>query len=292
MSKKGIVYQGEETYMKILIRFFLLLIAVIILYPIYTTLLYSFMGVREIELNIGGIISGYQDMASPSLLPSYPTLSSYKEFMLYADQYYRMFWNSCLYAVVTVFGQLVIAAPAAFFLARYKFRGKQIILWIYLCVMLMPFQVVMVSEYLILHKLEILNTPFAIILPGIFGTYPVFILTKVFGTISEEVIEAAKIDGAGKCKIFMKICLPIGKGGMMSVAVLGFLEFFNILEQPMIFLENQNLWPLSLFFPQISLYNAGEIFAASILTMIPAVFVFFLGSESLEQGIKAFEVKR
>lgn len=281
----------KELIIKKLVHFCLLIILFIILYPIYITFVHSFMGVREIEVNMGGIISGYTDILKLSILPSYPTLDSYKKVLLYADKFFLMFWNSCLYSASTVAGQIIIAAPAAFFIARYKFKGKKLIFWLYIAVMLMPFQVVMVSEYFVLKQIGIINTQLAIILPGIFGTFPVFILSKVYETIEEEIIDAAKVDGANSLTVFLKICMPIGKGGIISVSVLSFLEFFNIIEQPLIFLQNRNLWPLSLFFPKISLYNAGEVFAASIIIMIPAVLVFFIGEESLEEGMKAFEVK-
>ena len=149
----------------------------------------------------------------------------------------------------------------------------------------------MVSEYLVLMKLSIINTHLAIILPGIFGTYPVFILTKVFMNIPDEVIEAARIDGAGSFTLLSKIVVPIGKGGIVAVAVLDFLECINSIEAPLVFLKDKVLHPLSLFFPEVSLYNAGAVFAASVVIMIPAVLIFLLGDEYLETGFQAFQVK-
>ena len=115
----------------------------------------------------------------------------------------------------------------------------------------------MVSEYLILMDLSIINTHLSIILPGIFGTYPVFILTKVFMNIPDEVLEAARLDGANSFTLLRKVVLPIGKGGIIAVAVLDFLECINSIEAPLVFLKDRALHPLSLFFPEISLYNVG-----------------------------------
>lgn len=273
--------------MKKVVHVWLSLLLILISYPVYITFIHSFMGPSEIALNIGGLLEGYDKMVALPMLPSYPTLKPYKDLLLYADKFYQMFWNSCLYSVSTVLGQIIISAPAAFVMATCKFKGKRLLFWIYIIVMLMPF---MVSEYLVLKRLAIINTPLAIIMPGIFGTYPVFILTKVFETIPGEIVEAAKLDGAGILRIFTDIFLPIGKGGVMSVAVLGFIEYFNIIEQPLIFLSKE-LWPLSLFFPALTRNNSAEVFAASIVIMIPAVMVFFWGKDSLEYGIKAFGVK-
>ena len=261
-----------------LIHFGMAILVLIILAPIYITFVHSFMGMREIMLDIGGILGGGDQMVSLPLLPSYPTLRNYKELLLYAESFYRMFWNSFLQSVPTVLGQVLVAAPAAF-------------VWIYLAVMLMPFQVLMVSEYLILKNLSVINTHLAIILPGIFGTYPVFILMKVFLNIPDDVMEAARLDGANTTTLLWKIGVPIGKGGIVSVAVLDFLECINSIEAPLVFIRDKSLLPLSLFFPAISSENVGEVFAASIIIMIPAVLVFFLGDEYLETGLQAFQVK-
>ena len=277
--------------MKKLIQLCMVFLALIIFAPICITIIHSFMGMRELELNIGGIIGSSKKPVAISLLPSYPTLKNYKELLLYSQDFYRMFWNSVRQSVPAVFGQIVVAAPTAFVMAKYEFRGKRVLFWIYLVAMLMPFQVLMVSEYLVLMKLSVINTHWAIILPAVFGTYPVFILTKVFLNIPDEVMEAARIDGAGSFTLLRKIVLPIGKGGIIAVAVLDFLECINSIEAPLVFLKDKSLLPLSLFFPEVSLYNAGAVFAASVVIMIPAVLIFVLGDEHLETGFQAFQVK-
>ena len=85
--------------------------------------------------------------------------------------------------------------------------------------------------------------------------------------------------------IFFKIGLPLGKSGILSALVLGFLEYWNMMEQPMAFLDDKALWPLSLYLPEITWVQAGSAFCTSIITLIPAVFVFVLGQDYLEQGI-------
>ena len=100
-----------------------------------------------------------------------------------------------------------------------------------------------------------------------------------------EIREAARIDGAGEITIFLKLGLPLGKSGLLSAMVLGFLEYWNMMEQPMAFLEDKALWPLSLYLPEITWGQAGFAFCASVVTLIPAVFVFVLGQDYLEQGI-------
>ncbi len=156
---------------------------------------------------------------------------------------------------------------------------------LYVVLMLLPFQVTMLSSYLVLNRLGMLDTPAAVILPAVFSTFPVFLTYGGFRCIPVQLFEAARIDGAGEWRIFWKLGLPLGKSGLLSAMVLGFLEYWNMMEQPMAFLENKALWPLSLYLPEITWAQAGYAFTASIITLIPAVFVFVWGQDYLEQGI-------
>ena len=93
------------------------------------------------------------------------------------------------------------------------------------------------------------------------------------------------LDGAGEIAIFLRLGLPLGKSGLLSAMVLGFLEYWNLMEQPMAFLDDRWLWPLSLYLPEITWGQAGYAFCASVITLIPAAFVFIMGQDYLEQGI-------
>ncbi len=107
----------------------------------------------------------------------------------------------------------------------------------------------------------------------------------------KELIEAARIDGAGEWRIFRELGMPLASSGILSAGVLGFLEYWSLIEQPMAYLEEQSLWPLSLYLPEIGTEQAGYSFVASVITLIPAVFVFLAGREYLEKGIAASALK-
>lgn len=109
--------------------------------------------------------------------------------------------------------------------------------------------------------------------------------------IPKEIYEAAEVDGAGNLQVFFSIGLPLGLPGMVSAGILGFLESWNMIEQPMTYLKTKSLWPLSLFLPEIGLEEAGLGFAASIMMLLPSLFVFLSGQEYLEQGITAAALK-
>ena len=156
---------------------------------------------------------------------------------------------------------------------------------LYIIMMMMPFQVTMLSQYLVLDKLHLLDTSAAVILPGMFSTFSVFIMYRFFCGIPESVLEAARIDGAGEWRIFLRIGLPLGASGIISALVLSFLECWSMIEQSMTFLETKSLWPLSLFMPEINSSNAGFSLCSSLMALLPAIFVFMAGQDYLEQGI-------
>lgn len=269
----------------------LMAVALICLYPVIFLLTGSLMGSSELKEYLGPVMSGSSGFVSWRLIPLYPTLKSYVELLLDLPQFFVMFWNSVKMTAGILAGQLLVGVPAAWGLARYHFPFRRGIYMLYIILMMMPFQVRMLSDYLVLNSLHLLDTHLGIILPGVFSTFPVFIMYRFFCAVPEAVIESAKLDGAGLWQIFLYIGLPLGEGGIVSAMVLGFLEYWNLIEQPLTFLKEKALWPLSLFLPNIGLEKAGIAFVASVMTLMPSVFVFLLGQNDLEQGIAAAAVK-
>lgn len=224
-------------------------------------------------------------------MPDYPAFSHYENVLLFTPQFYVVFWNSVKITAFILAGQLLVAVPAAWAFAIYPFPRWRLLFTVYLVLMLMPFQVTMLSSYLVLNGLHLMNTHGAVILPAVFSAFPVFLIYRSFCGIPKELLEAARVDGAGEWQIFWRMGIPLASGGILSSAVLGFLECWNLIEQPLAFLKDQSLWPLSLYLPEISLDQAGYAFVASVITLIPALFVFLLGRDYLERGIAASALK-
>ena len=149
----------------------------------------------------------------------------------------------------------------------------------------------MLSQYLVLDNLSLMNTRWAIILPVIFSTFPVFLIYRGFSDIPKDVLDSARIDGANEWNVLRYIGLPLGKSGILACIVLCFLDYWNMVEQPLAFIKDKTLFPLSLYLPMLDLSNADMILAASVITLIPAVFVFVIGQDHLEQGIIAAALK-
>ena len=239
----------------------------------------------EMMGDLGPLIQKTQEFITWRFIPEYPTFTNYARLLFRSPEFYVLFWNSVFLVGAILFGQLLIGVPAAWGFSVYDTGGSRILFSLYVVLMLIPFQVTMLSGYLVLGRLKLLNTCYAVIVPAVFSTFPVFLCYGAFREIPVELLEAARIDGAGEWELFRKVGLPVGKGGLLSAMVLGFLEYWNLMEQPMAYLKDRSLWPLSLYLPQITLSQAGFAFCASVIMLIPAVFIFAMGQDYLEQGI-------
>ena len=275
---------------RLFIILILLFIAFCAVYPMVFLLGGSLKSTRELGNSLAPLWTAEGEL-SWTWLPWEPTLRHYVELLLDSPGYFVMFWNSMKITVGVIAGQLLVGLPAAWAFARWDFTGRRILRSLYIVLMLFPFQILMLSEYLILNRMGLIDTLMALILPGAFSTFPVFIMHRFFSRISTDIIEAAKMDGANEWQIFLYIGIPLGRSGIMSVIVLAFLEYWNLIEQAAVFLRSDDLKPLSLFISTITRDNVGVAFAAAFTAMLPPLLVFLCGRRYLEQGIAAMTAK-
>ena len=260
-------------------------VGVVVCAPVFLVVTGSVMGQGDLYECLAPVFQQGTGFVSWKLIPQYPTMENYIHLLFYSPEFFVLFWNSVKLVSLILLGQMVVGVPAAWAFATYRVRGKNVVFTLYVVLMLLPFQVTMLSSYLTLERLSLLNTHWAVILPAVFSTFPIFVIYGGLRSIPKALIEAARIDGAGELYIFWMLGIGLGKGGILSALVLGFLEYWNLIEQPFAFLEDKTLWPLSLYLPEISWTQAGFAFAASAVMLIPAVFVFVMGQDYLEQGI-------
>lgn len=219
------------------------------------------------------------------LIPFYPTVEHFYRLLVGSPAFYKLFWNTVGMTAAILLGKLLVGMPSAWAFAVFRFRGRDFLFGLYVALMLLPFQVMLLPQYIVLQELKLYSSPAAVILPAVFSTFPVFIMYRGFTQIEPEIMEATRLDGAGEVQIFLYMGLPLGQVGIRAAMVLSFLEYWNLVEQPMAFLEEQREWPLSLYLPQIDIGQAGFAFAVSVVVLIPALFVFALGQDALEEGI-------
>lgn len=270
---------------------FLVMIGIVMISPLLLMFTNSFLGLREIVEAYGGVLGGSEEEVHLRILPQYMTLRPYVELLFDSPDFFVMFWNSCRQVFSILAGQLFISIPAAWAFARFEFRGRKGLFFLYMLLMILPFQVTMVSHYEVLSSLSLIDTHWALILPWIFSTFPVFLVEKFFQAIPESMIEAARVDGAGEFSIFLRIGLPLGMPGVMSSCILCFLEYWNAIEAPITFLKTKSKLPLSLYLPEITTDQLSVSFVASVVMMIPALLIFLWGRDYLQQGIEASGLK-
>lgn len=267
-------------------------LALVVLYPIVFLIVGSLMGNDELGSYLGAVFLGKDGYAEFPLLPKFPTMQHYVEVFMDSPGFFVMFWNSVKITLGVLIGQFVVGTMAAWGFAKYDFPWKRGFFLLYVILMLMPFQVLMLSDYLVLDLFSLTDNLWGIILPGAFSTFPVFIMYRFFTEIPDSLIESAKLDGAKEWQLFLYLAVPIGSSGIIACMVLGFLEYWSLIEQPLTFLKDKSLFPLSIFLPDItSVSKSGMAFAVSVITFFPAVLVFLGGQDYLEQGIMAGAVK-
>lgn len=267
--------------------------AVVFLMPTVLTISNSFMEKSEIAANYGVVFSSLSgsnktfisDEVNLKFIPDKVSMSQYMTALILSPDYLLKFWNSVILVVPVVLGQLVVACFAAYSFTRYRGKFKEVLFFCYIVLMLMPYQVTLVPNYLVSQWLNLYDTRWAIILPGVFAPYSVFLLTKFMRRIPESLIEAATLDGAGEFQIFRQVCIPMCRSALYSVLILVFIDYWNMVEQPLILLEDVTLQPLSVFLSKINSTEAGLAFAVATVYMLPTLFLFLHGEEYLVEGI-------
>lgn len=267
--------------------------AVLFLLPIVLTITNSFMSASEISANYGQVFATTDtggkvyiaDKVNLKFIPDMVSFSQYITVLFKSPEYLLKFWNSVILVGPIVLFQLLVASGASYGFTRYRGRIKEIIFFLYIVLMLMPYQVTLVPNYLVADWLHVLDTNWAIWLPGIFSPFAVYLLTKYMRRIPTSVMEAAQIDGAGEWQIFRRICMPLCKGAMCSIAILIFIDYWNMVEQPLILLADQEKHPLSVFLSKINSGEIGLAFAVATIYMVPPILVFLYGEDYLVEGI-------
>ena len=269
-----------------------LVFAVLFLLPTVLTITNSFMSEAEIKANYGMIFStttgGYvSKTVNLKFIPDEVTFSQYITGLIKSPEYLLKFWNSIILVTPIVLFQVAIASVAAYSFTRWRGKIRSGIFFFYVILMLMPYQVTLVPNYLVSDWLGILNTRWSIVLPGVFAPFSVFLLTKFMRRIPYSLIEAAKVDGASEWQIFTKVCIPQCRSALYSIAILVFIDYWNMVEQPLILLDDPDKQPLSVFLSSINSGEIGLAFAMATVYMIPSLLLFLHGEEYLVEGIVA-----
>lgn len=282
---------------KLFLYLMLTILAVVLLFPIIFMLANSFMAEEEVLSTYGSSSTaspGGQEKISFKkirLIPEQVTMMQYYHALLREPTFLVMFWNSVILSVPIMLGQIFISALGGYAFAKFKFPLRDQLFFLFIIVMLMPYQVTLVPNYIIMKRMDLIGSYFSIILPGVFSTFGVFLMRQFIRTIPDDYSESAQIDGAGHFKIFTSIIAPQCKGGIASLAILSFIDNWNMVEQPLIFLKDRFKYPMSIFLSDINMGDLGIAFACGVLYMLPTVLVFLYGEDYLIKGIQLSGIK-
>ena len=278
----------RRVWKKVVLYALLALCAFVMIFPVIFMVCNSFMGVEEILATYRPAYDAEETVwLGFKLIPDQATLISYYQTLLRTPGYLMMFWNSIILTVPIVLGQIVVATMGGYAFGKLRFPGRDAIFFVFLIIMMMPNQVMMVPNYIITRMMGILGNYEAVILPGIFSAFGVFLMRQFIKVIPDEQMEAAKLDGAGYGRVFTRIVLPQCKGGIASLAILSFIDNWNMVEQPLILLSDESKFPLSVFLSKINELDLGIAFVSGVLFMIPAVLLYLYGENYLIEGIQS-----
>lgn len=255
-------------------------------FPVFWTVVCSFVPEHVIEQGFLELQDG-RKINFGSFLGKY-SLEQYKAVLITSPDYLFRFWNSIFLVVPIVVFQLMIACLTAYGFCRVKGKLAAMLFFVYLILMMMPYQVTVIPNYLAMKEMKLLDTNWAIWLPGIFSPFSVYLLTKYMKRIPGALFEAARIDGAGETAVFFKIAMPLCRGEIVACGLLVLLDYWNMVELPLVMFSKAFSYPLSVYLSKIQEGAIGISFAAAVVYLVPILLVFLYGEEELVSGIAFF----
>ncbi len=263
--------------------FILILIALSMLYPFFAMINLSFVENKDIFSQAGKVLySGF-------------TLDNYRN-VFSQIPLSRYFLNSLIVASITTFGQVIFASIAGYAFARFNFKYKNALFLIILITMLVPPQVNIIPLFFLMRELHLIDTYSALILPGLFGGFGIFLMRQYFLGFPKDLEEAAKIDGCNLFETFFKVALPLALPTVATLALFTFVTTWNSFMWPLIVTNSEGMRTLpvglAIFkgsFREITLW--GELLACSVICTIPVIGVFLAGKKYFINDIMQGGVK-
>ncbi len=267
MKKKRVKTVAEKV--------FLYLVAGFCLLPALLVVFRSFMPLQELAANF-------------HIFPRQWSTINYEKVFLLLPEFYDHFWNTVGYTCVTILFGLPVSILAGYAFCFLSFRLKRNLFLLYVVLMLMPFQAILVPQYLMLNRIHLLNAGASVVLPNIFATFGTVLMTQYMMGIDRELLEAGKMDGLGKVSLFTRLIVPMCMPIIGSYIVLTFFECWGMVEQPMIFLKDSELYPLALWLNQVQIeYRLPGSVVYSILPLL----LYAWGKDHMLSGIGFGSIK-
>lgn len=270
-----VAIKKKRDYKKILIHALLIIGVIATITPFIWMLLTSLKTLGE------------STQIPPKIFPESPQWSNYKE-AARTLPYGKFYFNTIIYTICTTLGQIVFCSMAGYAFARIEFPGKKVIFIIVLSVLMVPGQIFLIPQFMIIKKLGLLNTIPALVIPGLFSAFGTFLMRQFFMTLPKELEEAAILDGCNHFQIFWKVMAPLVKPGLIALAISTCLYCWNSLMWPLI--VNTSIDKMTLSAGLASLQgqhstNYPVMMAGTMLAIWPMIIAFMMFQKQFVEGI-------
>jgi multiple sugar transport system permease protein len=221
-------------------------------------------------------------------------IQNYSDVWLGDNSFGLYYWNSIKVAVLTTLVSVSFSAMAGYAFAKLKFKGRDLLFLVVLATYMIPPQAIVVPQYLLYSSAGLIDTHLGLILLNSFSAFGTFMLRQFFMSINDEIIESAKMDGAGHFRTFFSIALPLVKPAIATYAILRFIWTWNDYQNPLIFLRSESLYTIQIGIQQFadahgSVYSL--MMAAAVSAIVPLLIVFIVGQKQVIEGISMGSVK-
>lgn len=222
---------------------------------------------------------------TPTLWPE--TFTTENFIYLFENMNFAVYLRNTIIIVLCSFVGLFFNAMAGYAFAKYKFKGREKLFYLVLATMMIPGQVTMIPVYLILNQMGLTNTMAGVVLPGLVGAFSIFLFRQFMSTIPDELLEAARLDGASEFRVFMQLILPISKPIMAVQGILTFIAGWNSFLWPLIIANDESLYTLSVGLSLLKGQYGGNFalqMAGSTFMVVPIVIIFIIFQKHIIEG--------
>lgn len=273
-EKKQQIKKIKKTIVYILLGIW----ALVVLFPFYWMILSSIKSFGE-----------YNAEMIPSFIAKNPTLENY--FTAFSSvPLVDYFFNTIIFTVLTTALMLLIIVPAAFAFARLNFRGKNILFLIFLSMMMIPNELVIITNFVTITNLDLRNSFTGLILPSVTSVFYIYLLKENFAQIPDELYYAAKVDGTGDFKYMMRVMVPICRPTLVTVTILKVIECWNSYVWPRLITDDENYFLVSNGIQQIRENGFGRenipaMMAAVVVISLPLIILFLVFRNKIMAGV-------
>jgi len=233
-------------------------------------------------------------VSTPTFLPKEATTGNYQRLFDQLD-FPRFFFNSSVVAVVVTVGNVLFCPMLGFALAKLQWRGKRLIMGLVLATLMVPAGITLIPNFVLMRNLGLVNTYPGLILPFLVGPFGVFLTRQFMYGIPDELLEAARIDGANEWRIFWQVVMPITVPVLATLGILTFLGSWNSFLYPLVMAQEPNMYtlPVALATFATGQYQAdhGMLMAGSVVLVVPVLLIFILFQRWITEGIATTGLK-